>query len=88
MVRQGIDAVVVGIHPETITIQCRIAAEMVEISLPSALFPQDLQAYGQPISLSLDYSSGYQRPVVQRRAPASRALLQGEAELDTWVDKL
>jgi hypothetical protein len=85
---QGIEGVVAEIHPETITIQCRIAVETVEINLPSALFPQDLQTYGQTISLSLDYSGGYQRPVVQRRAPSPREILPGEAELDAWVDTL
>jgi hypothetical protein len=88
VVQQGIDAVVAGTHSETITLQCRIASETVEINLPSALFPPDLQSYGQTVSLSLDFSGGYQRPVVQRRAPSPRELLPGEAELDAWIDKL
>jgi hypothetical protein len=88
VLRKGIEGVVAEIHPETITIQCQIASETVEINLPSALFPQDLQTYGQTVSLSLDYSGGYQRPVVQRRAPSRRELLPGEAELDAWVDTL
>jgi hypothetical protein len=86
--QQGIAGVVAEVYPETITVQCSVGREQIEINLPTALFPSELQAYGQTIMLSLDYSGGYQRPVVQRRAPEPREVLPGEAELDAWVDAL
>jgi hypothetical protein len=84
----GIFGVVAEIHAETITVQCRIGNEDIEINLPSALFAPELQSYGQTVTLSLDHSGGYQRPVVQMRSPSPRDPLPGEAELDAWVDSL
>jgi hypothetical protein len=85
---QGIAGVVSEVHPETITVQCQVGNEQVEINLPSALFSPDLQSFGKTVSISLDRSGGYQRPVVQGRSPSPRDLLPGEAELDAWVDSL
>jgi hypothetical protein len=87
-VPQHIDGVIAGIHRETVVIQCHLPGQVVEITLPPALIPSELQAYGQTVSVSLDYSSGYQRPLVQRRAPSPRDLLPGEEAVDAWIDTL
>jgi hypothetical protein len=85
---QGIDGVVAEVRADSIAIQCRVSGQSVEISLPTILVPHELQSYGQAVSLSLDSSGGYQRPVVRRRSPLPRAPLPGEAEADAWVDSL
>jgi|SRR5450631_914689 hypothetical protein len=87
-VRQGIDGVIAEIRTESIVIQCQLPGQLVEINLPPTLVPAELQAYGQTVSLSLDYSSGYQRPIVQRRAPSPHNRLAGETEADAWIDTL
>ncbi|GAB9205961.1 hypothetical protein BDS110ZK18_22530 [Bradyrhizobium diazoefficiens] len=86
--QQGIAGVVAEVHAESITVQCWVGGEEVEINLPSALFPADLQSYGKTVLLALDNSGGYQRPVVRERAPSPRDLLPGESELDAWVNSL
>jgi hypothetical protein len=87
-VAQGVEGVIAGIRAETILIQCQISDEQVDINLPPALVPAELQSYGQPVLLTLDYSAGYQRPVVERRSPPAHAILPEEAELDVWISQL
>lgn len=86
--QHGIAGVVTEVHPESITVQCCVGSEEIEINLPSALFPTELQSYGRTVLLALDNSGGYQRPIVRERAPSARDLLPGENELDAWVDSL
>lgn len=85
---QSIPGVVVEILPETVLIQCNLSGRTVELNLPPAIVPPDLQAYGRTVSISLDYSGGYQRPVVEARSPLAREPLPGEEELDSWIDNL
>jgi hypothetical protein len=86
---QSIPGVVAEVRAETIVIQCDIAAQTVELNLPPALVPSELQVFGRTVSITLDYSSGYQRPLVEPREPApAREQLPGEVDMNAWVSQL
>lgn len=86
---QSVPGVVAEVRAETVVIQCNISAKIVELNLPPALVPTELQAFGRTVSISLDYSGGYQRPVVEAREPtALQELLSDEADTNAWLSQL
>ncbi len=86
---QSIPGVVAEVRAETVVIQCNVSTQTVELNLPAALVPAELQAFGRAVSITLDYSGGYQRPIVEAREPTiSREQLPDEADTNAWLSQL
>lgn len=68
--------------------ECRTSSGAVEIQLPPAVIPENLLHYGQPVTISLDYSSGYRRPKIERREIGNIDPLPGQQAAEEWLDTL
>jgi hypothetical protein len=83
-----VDAVVAELSEDSVLLHCRVAGEEIDIQLPLALLDGSLRKYGQPVQLSLSRESGYRVPFLQARAPSIFKKLEGEADIDGWLDTL
>ncbi|WP_298254722.1 hypothetical protein [Bradyrhizobium sp.] len=86
--RRELDAIIGEVTAEYVIVECHTPSGTVELQLPPAVIPADLLHYGQPVSISLDYSSGYRRPNIRRREVSQLPQLPGQEEVETWVRSL
>ncbi len=84
---KSVNAVVTGIYKESVLYRVQLGDdEYVEIKLPRALAPDNI-FWGMPVSIELDRSTGYVRPVIkERQAPPVDT--EELSELDRLIDRL
>lgn len=85
---QSVDAVVNGISVESVMLNCRSPTGTIEIQVPISLVPDELRLFGQPVKFLLVRRDGYRVPVVMARAAAAVSRIDGEDEIDSWVNQL
>lgn len=85
---RSVEGVIAGIRDESVTVECSTPNGPVEISLPPSLIPDSLLKYGQPVSISLDETSGYRRPVITERRIERLPTFLGQEAIDDWIKSL
>ena len=83
---RSVPAVVTGIDEHSVIITCQLPRGDVEVRLPRAVVPSNLAVFGSTVSLSLDESSGFKRPVLIERQIEPRERTPEEIEIDDWIE--
>ena len=76
--KTAVEAVIGSIGPVSTIISCKMALGDVEIQLPTALVPDQLRMFGQPVYVALSDIAGYRAPRVYEREVAP----YGDPEID------
>jgi len=84
-----INGVIAEIKQDSVVIDCDLpSGGRVEMNLPPALIPSDLQKFGTPVQISLDSTSGVRIPLIERRVITEQPKLAGQKEVEDWIEKL
>ncbi len=83
---KSVPAVVTSVTDHSVVITCRLPKGEVEVHLPKLTVPPHLAHFGRAVSLSLDESTGFKRPVLIEREIEPRAPTPAEIEIDQWIE--